>query len=346
MNLKFYDGNIPPNKDDINVINPVSPYDLGISKFPPFSKHIFNQYNLNIEQLSEEEQLKSVLELDMPIILSGYDEDAKSELLKKMYEVFNGNINIYGKENHNWIRGICIEASETKDNIFLKINDIEKLQSSAQQTALNLCVNRRYMDFYLPNNVKIVLSVKNINELKKINPLIYSWLDHFVVLEIKPRNLVDFASKNLHPLLCAVIMLMGDEQAMSYVSNLDKWKKASIVLEKTNNLYLIKNILGEDIYKYAQKVNSESFISLNKVINREYDDLIFSTNELFQKMFVCYLSLVDPDNLEVVRNFVISLNSELIDVFDNLWLRRNKDHEHILNELKATNNAFKMRYDK
>ena len=47
MNLKFYDGSIPPKKDDINVINPISPYDLGISKFPPFSKHIFNQYNLN-----------------------------------------------------------------------------------------------------------------------------------------------------------------------------------------------------------------------------------------------------------------------------------------------------------
>ena len=82
----------------------------------------------------------------------------------------------------------------------------------------------------------------------------------------------------------------------------------------------------------------QEVISLQSILNHEYNinpaDLSFSQ----QCLMVGYLSTVGVENIETVRNFIIQMNPKLVKHFDLLWIRSDEDRCAIIEELSKTNN--------
>lgn len=60
-------------------------------------------------------------------------------------------------------------------------------------------------------------------------------------------------------------------------------------------------------------------------------------------LLIPYLTFVSEEDVEVIRNFIIKLDSSLIYIFDYLWSYNNQDRAKIIEELNMTNNEVSLR---
>ena len=98
-----------------------------------------------------------------------------------------------------------------------------------------------------------------------------------------------------------------------------KWEMASKVLYQTNNPYMLRGLIGEDLTHDFAAFCKTKVISIKDVINYNYDEKNFRINVAEKYLTVLSLSNVDEENLKVVREFIENLGKDFLALFDSLW---------------------------
>ncbi|MGM9877132.1 MAG: hypothetical protein ACI33S_00645 [Bacilli bacterium] len=170
--------------------------------------------------------------------------------------------------------------------------------------------------------------------------------DMFINIEVK-RNIPTLIEKlnskeKLHPLIYSLILYLGGDRVEALTTQ-KKLLIASVMLEKTCNLNYIRHIIGDELTNVIEQLIKEKTISIYDIVDRNYKDDIFDMNDEMKALLIPYLALVDENHVEIVRNFIIRLDSSLIYIFDYLWSYNNQDREKIIDELSKTNNQMTLR---
>ena len=178
-----------------------------------------------------------------------------------------------------------------------------------------------------------------------INTTVDSWLnwaltptDSYERLDYKK----DDNSKQLkiHPAIYAYIACKKDAVLRTKFTgvkpNADprKWEMASKVLYQTNNPYMLRGLIGEDLTNDFAAFCKTKVITLQDVINGNYDEKIFEINSSEKYLTVLALSSANEENLEVVRSFIEKLGEEFLALFDSLWTIGDDERLETLMNLK------------
>ena len=93
---------------------------------------------------------------------------------------------------------------------------------------------------------------------------------------------------------------------------------ASKLLYKTKRPKMLKSLIGEDLASDFISFCNQSLISLKDIINKNYTDDKLKKITISQRFAnIAQLLLVNDDNLEVVRNFILKFDPEFLTFFDN-----------------------------
>ena len=178
-----------------------------------------------------------------------------------------------------------------------------------------------------------------------INTTVDSWLnwaltpnDTYERLDYKKED----TSKQLkiHPAIYAYIACKKDAVLRTKFTgekpNADprKWEMASKVLYQTNNPYMLKGLIGETLTNDFVAFCQTKVITIEDVINGNYDDKIFEINSSEKYLTTLALSNVDEENLEVVRRFIEKLGKDFLALFDSLWTIGDDERLETLMNLK------------
>ena len=178
-----------------------------------------------------------------------------------------------------------------------------------------------------------------------INTTVDSWLnwaltpnDSYERLDYKK----DDTSKQLkiHPAIYAYIACKKDAVLRTKFTgekpNADprKWEMASKVLYQTNNPYMLRGLIGEMLTNDFVAFCQTKVITIEDVINGNYDDKIFEINSSEKYLTTLALSNVDEENLEVVRKFIEKLGKDFLALFDSLWTIGDDERLETLMNLK------------
>ena len=170
--------------------------------------------------------------------------------------------------------------------------------------------------------------------------------DSFINIEVKryiPALIEELYSKRmLHPLICSLILYLGEDRINTLTTPI-KLVAASLVLEKTHNISAVRYVIGDELTTIIEQLIKEEIISIKDIVNRKYDECIFEMNNEKKALLIPYLTLVSEEDVEVIRNFIIKLDSSLIYIFDYLWSYNNQDRAKIIEELNMTNNEVSLR---
>lgn len=324
-------------------------------------------FNIKIES-NDVEAIKELSTRNYSIILDGKDNKWKDELLKDILDSKNCerfaviyNITDLSK---NYLLDMMKSDRRIKFGNYLSIFPISNFGSASRES----------QEFVLDNMVNstrneiVILIVDDLDEMLSKNELLKSKLDSFVVIRREKKekknssslknfldslknynkfnDLVIFASNNLHPLLFDLIHLNGDKNLTKLLSiSRDKWLVASSILKETNNIYLIKDILGEELYNSLVNLcTNVEYIDINDVINMNYDIMSVRNFRYESKLLtISCLSICNEDEIDIVRNFVYEMDQSLVSYFDRLWSRNSKSRHEILNYID-TRNLMSLKY--
>lgn len=110
---------------------------------------------------------------------------------------------------------------------------------------------------------------------------------------------------------------------------------ASKVLSTTNQPEMLRALIGEDLTREFIEFCQIKIIKIEDVINDNYTEADLEMNLSKKYATIVGLSAVDKENIEIVRNFVKKLGSEILAVFDNLWIQNDEKRLEVIAELKA-----------
>ncbi|MGM9877133.1 MAG: hypothetical protein ACI33S_00650 [Bacilli bacterium] len=300
----------------------------------------FNPFH-NIEEISDKELLEKLYSLDVsiPIVLSGKDvELEKANMINSLCNELIDFKSYFGTAEK-------LKQKITNDNYGVFSVLLKNLQYASDEmilAILGIITCEETQPVFCVIDIDDIDSIES-NKIKKI-------LESYIVINVKQKNIKEWVVNNLHPFLSSFYLSLYSSNPDTTISR-KKWLIASEILRETGNIYLLKNIFGEDIYSELCKyrLSFKNVYPIEKIINREYKggyiELIQVNKEYSVdiKSYIYYLSLVDVKNLEVVRNFVIeyardTYNESLIDLFDTFWIKQNENEKVELERLKATNN--------
>ena len=163
-----------------------------------------------------------------------------------------------------------------------------------------------------------------------INTTVESWLnwaltpnDSYERLDYKKED--NSKKLKIHPAIYAYIACKKDRVLRTPYTgvkpNADprKWEMASKVLYQTNNPYMLRGLIGETLTNDFVAFCQTKVITIQDIINGNYDEKIFEINSSEKYLTTLALSSVDEENLEVVRNFIEKLGKDFLALFDSLW---------------------------
>jgi len=263
-----------------------------------------------------------------------------------------------------WYTKLVEKCEKEKDKIHIVFFDeITNAPLSIQGMAFNIVLDKEVNGKWkLPENSRIVAAGNELEESRSaygISEPLFNRFAH-VYIETKVDEWLGWASgesetnekldytenstpMKIHPSIYAFIAYKAykgeDALRTEYTGikpNADprKWELSSKVLYKTNKPDILKAFIGEDLTKEFISFTKKESITLEDVINHNYCDaeLVMDVQEKFQT--AVSLSKVDENYINIVRDFVSTLGTEVLEVFDALWIYGNSDRLNIINDLK------------
>jgi len=263
-----------------------------------------------------------------------------------------------------WYTRLVEKCEKEKDKIhILFFDEITNAPLSIQGMAFNIVLDKEVNGKWkLPENSRIVAAGNELEESRSaygISEPLFNRFAH-VYIETKVDEWLGWASgesetnekldytenstpMKIHPSIYAFIAYKAykgeDALRTEYTGikpNADprKWELSSKVLYKTNKPDILKAFIGEDLTKEFISFTKKESITLEDVINHNYCDaeLVMDVQEKFQT--AVSLSKVDENYINIVRDFVSTLGTEVLEVFDALWIYGNSDRLNIINDLK------------
>ena len=263
-----------------------------------------------------------------------------------------------------WYKKICKKCEDESNKIhIIFFDEITNALPSIQGMAFNIILDGEINGIWkLPKNARIVAAGNDLNDSLAantmaeplfnrfahvyINTTVDSWLkwastsnEEYERLDYKDQK----PKMKIHPAIYSYVAYKSyskkDVLRTPYNGekpNADprKWEMASKVLYATGKPEMLRSLVGEDLTKDFVEFCKQKVITVEDVINNNYNDsdLQMSVSEKFAT--AVGLSSVDENNLEVIREFVYKLGAEIGATFDSIWAHGDEIRLEKLVEIK------------
>ena len=331
-----------------------------------------NPYDLNFNKVSEEDIIKGAVESGVAVFLHGPSSEGKSARVKQIDptceiiylrnatpESLNGK-SVYNQQTGEmidvqptWLKKLQEKCKNEPDRYHIVFFDeITNALPSIQGIAFNIVLDREVNGIWkLPENARIVAAGNDMKDSLAANQLAEPLFNRFAHVYIKTttESWLNWASEyNIHPAIYTFIAYTKGAVLRSGYNgekpNADprKWEMASKMLYSTRNPEMLRALVGEDITKEFVAFCNQEVITLNDVINENYNyrDIDF-LNTAARYATILGLSQVDEENLEKVRNFAINLGKEFGAIFDSLWVHGDESRLEKLAEIKLAGGGLR-----
>ena len=264
-----------------------------------------------------------------------------------------------------WLQKLEEKCEKEKDKIHIVfLDEITNALPSIQGMAFNIILDREVNGKWkLPENARIAAAGNDTADSICANELSEPLFNRFahVYIETTAQDWLEWAAKpkqtyeklnyqkeeeqaKIHPSVYAYIAYKsskGDEVLRTPYDgkkpNADprKWEMASKVLYSAKQPEMLRALIGEDLTKDFTQFCRQQVISIEDVLNRNYNEQEISEMNISEKYMVAVgLSAVSEKNVEQVRNFVAKMGEEILATFDNLWVHGNEKRLEKIAELK------------
>ena len=331
-----------------------------------------NPYDLNFNKVSEEDIIKGAVESRVAVFLHGPSSEGKSARVKQIDptceiiylrnatpESLNGK-SVYNQQTGEmidvqptWLKKLQEKCKNEPDRYHIVFFDeITNALPSIQGIAFNIVLDREVNGIWkLPENARIVAAGNDMKDSLAANQLAEPLFNRFAHVYIKTttQSWLKWASENnIHP---AIYTFIAYKKGMVLRSNYNgekpnadprKWEMASKMLYSTRNPKMLRALVGEDITREFVAFCNQEVITLNDVINENYnyrDIEVLNTAERYAT--IIGLTQVDEENLEKVRDFAISLGAEFGAIFDSLWVHGDESRLEKLAEIKLAGGGLR-----
>ncbi len=281
--------------------------------------------------------------------------------------VYNSNTGEMIDVPPTWYKKLKEKCDKEPDKIHIVFFDeITNALPSIQGMVYNIVLDREVNGIWrLPKNARVVAAGNDLQDSLAANQLAEPLFNRFAHVYIKTElnDWLKWASgsdeelkkldykelkkeRRIHPAIYAFIAYRGEEVLRSKYTgekpNADprKWEMASKILYKTKQPEMLRALIGEDLTREFCAFCRMQVITLDDVINDNYDDNIFNMDIASKYIVVSNLSMVDEENLEKVREFVLKLGKEMAAVFDSLWIRGDTLRAEKIAELRVSDLDF------
>ena len=328
-----------------------------------------NPYNLNIEDVDEEDIIEGAILSDIPVMLHGQTGDGKSARVKQIdpntqiiYLASADPTDICGKsvqkENLDhlidypptWYDKAKEIAEANPDKIHvIFFDEITNADPLIQGMVFNIVLDREVNGKWkLPSNVRIVAAGNEEDEslsAHKLSAPLFSRFAHVYIktnrekwLKWASNQIDENGSPLIHPAIYAYIAYKGDEVLRTKYNgetpNTDprKWEMASKILNKTNKPDMLRALIGKELTYDFKNFITQKVITLEDVLNGNYQNIEMNVGS----KYACIANLirVDEENVEKVREFVKKLGPEFLEVFDTMWIMGNDERLEIIASLR------------
>ena len=264
-----------------------------------------------------------------------------------------------------WLQKLEKKCEREKDKIHIVfLDEITNALPSIQGMAFNIVLDREVNGKWkLPENARIAAAGNDMGDSISANELSEPLFNRFahVYIETTAQDWLEWAAKpkeiyekldyikeeeqaKIHPSVYAYIAYKsskGDEVLRTPYDgkkpNADprKWEMASKVLYSAKQPEMLRALIGEDLTKDFTQFCKQQAISIEDVLNGNYDECEIKEMNVSEKyMTAVGLSAVNEENLEEVRNFVAKMGEEILATFDNMWIHGNEKRLEKIAELK------------
>ena len=265
-----------------------------------------------------------------------------------------------------WYKKICKKCEDESNKIhIIFFDEITNALPSIQGMAFNIILDGEINGIWkLPKNARIVAAGNDLNDSLAANTMAEPLFNRFahVYINTTADSWLKWASTSneeyerldykdqkpkmkIHPAIYSYVSYKSyskkDVLRTPYNGekpNADprKWEMASKVLYATGKPEMLRSLVGEDLTKDFVEFCKQKVITVEDVINNNYNDsdLQMSVSEKFAT--AVGLSSVDENNLEVVREFVYKLGAEIGATFDSIWAHGDEIRLEKLAEIKLT----------
>lgn len=324
-----------------------------------------NSYGLLFDNVSEEDIIKGAIESGVAVFLHGPSSEGKSARVKQIdptceiiylrnaspeslngKSVYNASTGEMIDVKPSWLKKLEAKCEQEPERLHvLFLDEITNALPSIQGIAFNIVLDREVNGIWkLPENARIVAAGNDMKDSLAANQLAEPLFNRFAHVYIKTttESWLKWASENnIHPAIYAYIAYKNGETLRSKYNgespNADprKWEMASKMLYKTQNPKMLRALVGEDITNEFVKFCNQRVITLDDVLNGNYDELeIAALNTAERYATTMGLSRVDEQNLEKVINFTEMLGNEFKAIFETLWTHGDEKRLEIIAEAK------------
>ena len=302
-----------------------------------------------------------------------FDEDATIIYLRNSsLESFNGK-SVYNSETGemidimpSWLKKVYEKCEKEPNKLHIVFFDeINNASNVIQGMAFNVVLNKEVNGIWkLPENARIVaagnemkdsLSAEELSEPLfnrfahvYINTTTEDWLKWATTPAEEYERLDNVKVLNeykIHPSIYAYItyksfmkksVLRTKYNGVTPNADPRKWEMASKVLYATNRPDMLRSLIGKELTKDFIGFTKKEVITVEDVINHNYDETITDELNLAEKYNLAVgLSVVDKENLEIVRDFVYNIGREIGAIFDTLWTHGNEERLEYLLEIES-----------
>ena len=300
-----------------------------------------------------------------------FDEDATIIYLRNSsMESFNGK-SVYNSNTGemidvmpSWLKKVYEKCEIEPNKLHIVFFDeINNASNVIQGMAFNVVLNKEVNGIWkLPENARIVaagnetkdsLSAEELSEPLfnrfahvYINTTTESWLKWASTPNESYERLDNTKVINeykIHPSIYAYIsykslmkkpVLRTKYNGVTPNADPRKWEMASKVLYATGKPDMLRSLVGKELTKDFMEFTKKEVITVEDVINHNYDINSINEMNISEKYNLAVgLSVVDKENLEIVRDFVYNVGKEIGATFDTLWAHGNEDRLEYLLEI-------------
>ncbi len=245
-------------------------------------------------------------------------------------------------------------------------NALHAIQGMAFNIILNGEVNGKWK---LPENARIAAAGNEISDSVSANTLaeplfnrfahVYiettldSWLEWAKTPKTSYQRL-DYEKKEepvlpIHPAIFAFIstkaktginILRTKYDGVKPNADPRKWEMASTILYKVGNPEMLRSLVGESITADFVDFCKIRIVTVKDIINGNYSDNDINCGVDKKYATIAALSDVDEENIEVVRQFIKKMGTEILTTFDDLWCKGDPKKIAIIEQLRTESLAW------
>lgn len=302
-----------------------------------------------------------------------FDEDATIIYLRNSsMESFNGK-SVYNSNTGemidvmpSWLKKVYEKCEKEPDKLHIVFFDeINNASNVIQGMAFNVVLNKEVNGIWkLPENARIVaagnetkdsLSAEELSEPlfnrfahAYINTTTESWLKWASTPNESYERLDNtkiISEYKIHPSIYAYIsykslsnksVLRTKYNGITPNADPRKWEMASKVLYATGRPDMLRSLVGKELTKDFIEFTKKEVITVEDVINYNVQDDDIKEMSIAEKYNLAVgLSVVDKENLEIVRDFVYNVGKEIGATFDTLWAHGSEERLEYLLEIES-----------